>query len=72
MSVSVKGLGQMGLDKQCRPRSERSSLIRVYTVGNSLCIFWAHYSKVKPPCSTFRVVTAHFRVSEFLGILRYS
>ena len=38
---------------------------------NSLCIFWMHYSKVKPPCSTFRVITANIRVSEFLGILWY-
>ena len=45
-------------------------LIRVYTVCNSLCIFWMHYSKVKPPCSTYRVITANFRVSEYLGFLR--
>ena len=29
------------------------------------------YSKVKLPCSTLRVITAHFWVSEFLGVLRY-
>ena len=46
-------------------------LLRVYTVCNSLCIFWMHYSKEKPSCSTFRVITANFRVSEFLGIIRY-
>ena len=40
------------------------SLSRVYTVCNSLCIFWMHYSKQKLSCSTFRVVTANFRVSE--------
>ena len=51
---------------------EHSDLIRVYTVCNALCIFWMHYSKVKPPCSTFRVITANFRVSEFLGFLWYT
>ena len=30
-----------------------------------------HYSKEKPSCSTFRVITANFRVSEILGFLRY-
>ena len=42
-------------------------LLRFYTVCNSLCIFWMHYSKEKPSCSTFRVITANFRVSEILG-----
>ena len=45
----------------------RSSLIRVDPVCNSICIFWMHYSKVKPSCSTFRVITANFQVSEILG-----
>ena len=45
----------------------RSSLIRVYTVCNSLCIFWMHNSKEMPSYSTFRVITANFRVSEILG-----
>ena len=36
---------------------------------NSSCIFW-HYSKVKPSCLTFRVITANFQVFEILGILR--
>ena len=30
-----------------------------------------HYSKEYPSCSTFRVITANFRVSEMLGFLRY-
>ena len=34
-------------------------LIRVYTVCNSLCIFWTHYSTVKPLCN-FRVISANF------------
>ena len=49
----------------------RLLLIRVYTVCNSRCIFWMHYSKEKPSCSTFRVITANFRVSKILGVLRY-
>ena len=48
------------------------SLIRVYTVCNSLYIFWMHYSEEKPSCSTFRVITANFQVSEILGFLRYT
>ena len=47
-----------------------SSLIRVYTVCNSLCILWTHYSMVSP-CSNVWVITANFRVSESLGVLRY-
>ena len=35
-------------------------LIRVYTVCNSVCILWVHYSLVKPSCSNFRVTTANF------------
>ena len=34
----------------------RQLLIRVYTVCSSSCIFWMHYSKEKPSCSTFRVI----------------
>ena len=44
-------------------------LIRFYTVCNSLCIFWMHYSKEKPSCSTFRMITANFQMSEILGFL---
>ena len=50
----------------------RSSLIRVCTVCNTLCIFWKHYSKEKPSCSTLRVTTANFRVSKILEFLWYS
>ena len=48
---------------------DRSSLIRVYTVCNSIYIFWMHYSKERPSCSTFRVITINFRVSKILGFL---
>ena len=44
----------------------------LYTVCNSVCIFWSHYSIVEPQCSNFKIITAPlFRVSEYLGILRY-
>ena len=33
---------------------------RIYTVCNSSCIFWMHYSTVKPSCLNFRVITANF------------
>ena len=52
------------------PDQTAPSLIRVYTVCNSLCIFWIHYSKEQPSCSTFRVITANVRVSEILGFLQ--
>ena len=45
---------------------QRSSLIEVYTVCNSLGIFWMHYSKKKPSCSTFRVITPNFWMSKIL------
>ena len=38
---------------------QRSSLIRVYAVCNSLYIFWKHYSKEKSSLSTFRVITTN-------------
>ena len=34
-----------------------------------VCIFWVHYSVIKPNCSTFK--TAIFWVSQLLGFLRY-
>ena len=36
------------------------SLIRVYTVCHTICIFWMHYSMVKPSCSNFRMIKPHF------------
>ena len=47
----------------------RLLLIRVYTVCNSLCIFWMHVFNETPSCSTFRVGWLHqtFWVSEYLG-----
>ena len=33
-----------------------SSLIRVYTVCHSACIFWNHYSVIKWYCSNFRIM----------------
>ena len=40
--------------------SGRSSLIRLYSVCSSVCIFWEHYSSVKLSCSNFRVITVNF------------
>ena len=34
------------------------TLIRVYTVCYSVCIFWMHFSIVKQHCSNFRIITA--------------
>ena len=47
---------------------DRSSLIRVYTVCHSVCIFWTHYSMTEPHFSIFRINNSRaiFQVSEFL------
>ena len=44
------------LSKQCGPRS---SLIRVYGVCHSACIFWTHSTMVKFHYSNFRIITAN-------------
>ena len=54
-------LGQVGLSKQCRPRSDcfwRSSLIRVYAVCHSISIFWMHSCKVSSNFSIFTTIMA--------------
>ena len=54
-------LGQIGLSKQCRPRSDcfwRSSLIRVYAVCHSISIFWMHYCNVTSNFSAFSTIVA--------------
>ena len=50
---------------------DQSSLIRIYSVCNSVCLFWTHYSWVKLSFSNFTMITAKFRVSEYFGILWY-
>ena len=45
--------------------SWRSSLIRVYTVWHSVCIFWTHYCMVQPHGSNFRIMMVIFCVSQF-------
>ena len=40
-----------------------SSLIRIFTVCYSICIFWTHICLVKLHYSNFRIKTAVFRVS---------
>ena len=58
-------------DRHVWANSADPDQIKVYTVCNSLCILWMRYSKEKPYCSTFRVITENSRVSEILGFLRY-
>ena len=41
----------------------------LYTVCNSVCIFWSHYSMEEPHCLNFRIITAFFWVSEYLVAL---
>ena len=49
----------------------RSSLIRVYTVCHSVCIFWMHYNIVKP--HNFRINTHFLRCTiYFYGIELFS
>ena len=36
--------------------SKQCSLMGICTVCHWVCIFWSHYSMVKPPCSNFRVI----------------
>ena len=35
-------------------------LIRGYTVCHTICIFWMHYSTVKPSCLNLRIIKPHF------------
>ena len=54
-------------------QTQRSSLIKVYTVCHSVCIVWSHYSMVEPHSLNFGVITIFFlwwRVYEYLGNLR--
>ena len=55
-TVMILIFGQIGLGKHCRPRSDcswRSSLIRVFTVCYTICIFLMKYPKVWPTCLNF-------------------
>ena len=55
------GTGRPGQTVQTAPRS-----------GSTLfAISSASFGRITPPCSTFRLITANFRVSEFLGVLQY-
>ena len=38
---------------------QTAPLIRVYTVCNSVCIVWTHYSMVEPHSSNFRMITTN-------------
>ena len=57
---------------QTAPRAVWSGSALFAILSASLCIFWMHYSKEKPSCSIFRVVSANFQVTKILGFLRYS
>ena len=50
-------LGQIGLSKQCRPRSD-CSLIRICSVCHSISIFWMHLCNVTSNFSIFRTIMA--------------
>ena len=76
ITVKIKLLGQIGWSKQCRPWSDcslRSSLIRVYSVCYSVCIFWTQCCIVKSNCSNCRTLTVIilgvpvFRIFTVLG-----
>ena len=69
--LQFKVLGQIHMTKQCRPRSDcskRSSLIRVYTVCTSICIFWTHHFVVMPICSILGHLRLLFRCPNFLEV----
>ena len=51
------------------PDQTAPSLIRVYTVCDSVCIFCTHDTIVESHCLNFRISTAIFLVSEFLKVL---
>ena len=59
---------QIGLGKQCKP----SSLIRVYTVCNSICIFLTKNPKIWLLYLNLGILQQSFVASENLGTLRYS
>ena len=48
--ISYRNDPKFRTDRPGQTVQTQSSLIRVYTVCNSLCIFWTHFSKVKPLC----------------------
>ena len=55
-------------DRYAWENSAPSSLIlRIYTVFQSVCTIWTHYSMVEPQSSNFRVITANFLGVRYLG-----
>ena len=46
------------------PDQTAPSLITVYIVCHSVCIFWTHTSMAEPHCSNLRIITAIFPVSK--------
>ena len=51
--------------------SWRSSLISVFTVRISVCIFECHLSVVKPVCSDFKVIATNFEDSRKFWKIHY-
>ena len=69
ITLSKQSARHRGLAKQLL--TLRSSLIRVYTIYQSVCIFWMHYSMLKS-CSNF-MIYAFFQypnVLDFYGAKR--
>ena len=56
MSRLIKAFGQIGLGKHCRLHC-----------FHSVCVFYTHYFIVEPHSTNFRIITAIFRVSKYLG-----
>ena len=50
----------------------RPSLIRIYTVCHSVCIFWTYYSMVKAHCSNLRKLQKLQQISLVSECLGYS
>ena len=68
---SVQTPNSVGLHDVHVPK--RSSLIRVYTVCHSVCIYWTYYSMIKIHIVHFRIITAYFVViSTLIYSLWYS
>ena len=55
-----------GLCKQCRPRSDRSSLIRVYTICHSIYTFWTIFSFERPLFECWSDKSKHFGCPKIL------
>ena len=72
IGVLYYNVGFTGLSKQYRSNySWRSSLIRVYTVCQSVSIFWMYHSYGKTILLNFRIITAIFSCVWTFRCLQY-